>query len=179
MAFLKFLHILWDKTKPTFVLSDNKLVTGFFQAKAIPPTLWNACDYVFQFNFKIAHFIGSVNAAADFLSRLESKVTEKILPKCGRMYKQHPSRWKHLPQMLQMKNSSSSRKQMVEMEPRNRSFLENSNISHKQQNWQQMRNHPQWSQVPTSSQRSTETLRRIPRVDSTQTQENEQSKKLI
>ena len=31
-----------------------------------------------QFNFKIAHITGSVNTAADFLSRLELKVTEKI-----------------------------------------------------------------------------------------------------
>ena len=31
-----------------------------------------------QFNFKIAHFAGSVNTAANFLSRLELNVTEKI-----------------------------------------------------------------------------------------------------
>ena len=31
-----------------------------------------------QFNFKIAHVAGSINTAADFLSRLEPKVTEKI-----------------------------------------------------------------------------------------------------
>ena len=31
-----------------------------------------------QFNFKIAHIAGSVNTAANFLSRLELKVTEKI-----------------------------------------------------------------------------------------------------
>ena len=49
-----------------------------FQTKAIPPSLWNACDYVLQFNFKIAHIAGSVNTAADFLSRLELRVTEKI-----------------------------------------------------------------------------------------------------
>ena len=78
MAFLEFAHILWEATKPTFVLTDNKSVTRFFQTKAIPPELWNACDYVLQFNFKIAHIAGSVNIAADFLSRLELKVTEKI-----------------------------------------------------------------------------------------------------
>ena len=31
-----------------------------------------------QCKFKIAHIVGSVNTAADFLSRLELKVTEKI-----------------------------------------------------------------------------------------------------
>ena len=78
MAFLEFAHILWEATKPTIVLTDNKSVTRFFQTKAIPPALWNACDYVLQFNFKIAHIAGSVNTAADFLSRHELKVTEKI-----------------------------------------------------------------------------------------------------
>ena len=78
MAFLEFAHILWETSKPTIVLMDNKSVTGFFQTKAIPPSLWNACDYVMQFNSKKAHIAGSDNTAADFLSRLELKVTEKI-----------------------------------------------------------------------------------------------------
>ena len=78
MAFLEFAHILWETSKLTIVLTDNKSVTRFFQTKAIPPSPWNACDYVLQFNFKIAHIAGSVNTAADFLSRLELKVTEKI-----------------------------------------------------------------------------------------------------
>ena len=78
MAFLKFAHVLWEATKPTIVLTDYKSVTRFFQTKAIPPALRNACDYVLQFNFNIAYIAGSVNTAADFLSRLELKVTEKI-----------------------------------------------------------------------------------------------------
>ena len=78
MAFLELAHILWEATKPINVLTDNKSVTRFFQTKAIPPSLWNACDYVLQFNFKIAHIAGSVNTATDFLSRLELKVTERI-----------------------------------------------------------------------------------------------------
>ena len=55
MAFLEFAHILWEATKPTIVLTDNKSVTNFFPTKAILPTLWNACDYVLHFNLKIAH----------------------------------------------------------------------------------------------------------------------------
>ena len=78
MAFPEFAHILWESTKPTFVLTDNKSVRRFFQTKAIPPSLWNACDYGLQFNFKKAHIAGSVNTAADFLSRLELKVMEGI-----------------------------------------------------------------------------------------------------
>ena len=37
-----------------------------------------ASDYVLQFDCKIAHSAGSVNTAADFVSRIEPKVTEKI-----------------------------------------------------------------------------------------------------
>ena len=77
LAFLEFAHILSEATKPTIVLTDNKSFTRFFQWKAILPALWNACDHVLQFNFKIAHIAGSVTPA-DFLSRLELKVTEKI-----------------------------------------------------------------------------------------------------
>ena len=78
MAFHGFAHILWEATKPTNVITDNKSVTRFFQTTAIPPALWNACDYVLQFNFKIAHIARSVNIAADNFSGLELKVTEKI-----------------------------------------------------------------------------------------------------
>ena len=78
MAFTEFAHILWEATKPTIVLTYNKSVTHFFQTKAIPPAIWNSCDNVLQFNSKLAHIIGSVNTAADFLSRPERKVREKI-----------------------------------------------------------------------------------------------------
>ena len=78
MALLEFAHFLWEASKPTIVLTDNKSVTRFFQAKEIPPSLWNASDYVLQFNFRMAHIAGSVNTAADFLSRLELKVMETV-----------------------------------------------------------------------------------------------------
>ena len=42
MAFHEFPHILWEATKQTIVLTDNKSVTRFFHTKAIPPALWNA-----------------------------------------------------------------------------------------------------------------------------------------
>ena len=77
-AFLEFAHILWETSKPTIVLTDNKSVTRFSQTKAIPPSLWNACDYVLQFNFRVAHIAGSVDAAADFSSRLKLRHTEGI-----------------------------------------------------------------------------------------------------
>ena len=77
-TFLQFAHLLWKATKPTIVLTDKKSVTRSFQTKAIPPALWNACDYALQFNLKIAHIADSVNTAADFLSRLELNFREKI-----------------------------------------------------------------------------------------------------
>ena len=66
MAFLEFAHILWEASKPTIVLTDNKSVTRFFQTKAIPPSLLNACDCVLQFNFKIAHIAGSAKQRLTF-----------------------------------------------------------------------------------------------------------------
>ena len=35
MAFLNFAHNLWEATKPTVVLTDNKSVTRLFQSKTI------------------------------------------------------------------------------------------------------------------------------------------------
>ena len=78
MAFLEFAHILWEATKSKSALRDNKSSTRFFQTRAIPLALWNACDDILLFYFNIAHIAGSVNTAADFLSRLELKVTENI-----------------------------------------------------------------------------------------------------
>ena len=53
-AFVEFGHLMWGSTFPVIVFTDNRSVTRFFQAKRIPPALWNACDYVLQYNFVIA-----------------------------------------------------------------------------------------------------------------------------
>ena len=80
-AFKKFGHIFWGAPKPVIILTDNKAVTRFFQTKIIPPALWNACDYVIQFNFVIAHIPGAQNTAADYLSRLEADPKDKLVMK--------------------------------------------------------------------------------------------------
>ena len=80
-AFKEFGHIFWGTPKPVIILTDNKSVTRFFQTKIIPPPLWNACDFVIQFNFIIAHIPGKNNTAADYLSRLEMEPTEKLVLK--------------------------------------------------------------------------------------------------
>ena len=80
-AFKQFGHIFWGATKPVIIVTDSKSVTRFFQTKMIPPPLRNACDFVLQFNFTIAHNPGKMNTAADFLSRLEMDPIEKIILK--------------------------------------------------------------------------------------------------
>ena len=77
-TFVEFGHLMWGSTFPVIVFTDNRSVTRFFQAKLIPPLLWNACDYVLQNSFVIAHVAGSMNTAADFLSRTEVNPIEKL-----------------------------------------------------------------------------------------------------
>ena len=40
--------------------------------------MWNACDFVLQFHFTIAHVPGKMNTAADFLSRLDLQPKDKV-----------------------------------------------------------------------------------------------------
>ena len=80
-AFKEFGHIFWGTPKPVIILTNNESVTRFFQTKIIPPPLWNACDFVIQFNFTIAHIPGKNNTAADYLSRMEMDPTEKLVLK--------------------------------------------------------------------------------------------------
>ena len=79
LAFKEFGLVFWGATKPMIIMTDSKSVSRFFQTKKIPPPLWNACDFVLQFNFTIAHIPGKMNTAADFLSRLEMDPNEKII----------------------------------------------------------------------------------------------------
>ena len=81
MASKEFGHLFWGATKPVIIMTDSKSVTRFFQTKMIPPPLWNACDFVLQFIFTIAHIPGKMKTAADFLSRLEMDPNENIIIK--------------------------------------------------------------------------------------------------
>ena len=78
MAYLELVHIPWETTEPTIVLTDNKSVTRFLLTKALPPALWNSCEYVLLFKIKIVHITGTVNTTVGFLSKFERKVTEKV-----------------------------------------------------------------------------------------------------
>ena len=77
-AFSEFIHLMWGSVFPVIVFTDNRSVTRFFQTKILPPPLWNACDYVLQYNFGIAHVAGAMNTAGDFLSRAEVNPTEEL-----------------------------------------------------------------------------------------------------
>ena len=76
--FFQFAHILWQTTRPAIVLPVFKTVSHFYRMIAIPTSLWNAYDYVLQFNFSLALLAGPINTATDFLSRLVFNVTQKI-----------------------------------------------------------------------------------------------------
>ena len=78
-AFKEFGHTFWGTPTAVIILTDKKSVTRFFQTKIIPPTLWNACDYVIQLNFTIAHIPGKNNTAADYLLRLGFCPKEKLI----------------------------------------------------------------------------------------------------
>ena len=121
MAFLEFAHYLWEATKPALVLTDNESATRLFQTTAFPAALCNPCDYVLQFNFKIAHVAGSVNARANFLSRFEFKVTEKILLKIREDIQTPPIdvTTSSLDRKSLMKNNFSSLKQTITTSQKN------------------------------------------------------------
>ena len=77
-AFVEFGHLMRGSTFPVILFTDIPSVTQFFQIKMISPALWNACDYVLQHNFVIAHVAGSMNTEADFLSKTQVDPTKKL-----------------------------------------------------------------------------------------------------
>ena len=78
-AFKDLGHIFWETPKPVIILTDNKSVTCFFQINIFPPTLWNACVDVIEFNFTFVHIPGKSKTAEDYLSRLEISPKEKLI----------------------------------------------------------------------------------------------------
>ena len=68
-----FSHFIWGCEKPVLVLTDNKSLTFFFETKEIHPSLWNFLDRVLAYNITLANVPGRPNAAADFLSGMETE----------------------------------------------------------------------------------------------------------
>ena len=56
-------------------------MTRLFQTKFVPSAPCNACDYVIQSNFVIAHIPGAQNTAAGYLSRMEADPKDKLVMK--------------------------------------------------------------------------------------------------
>ena len=73
-----FSHFIWGAGKPVFILTDNKSLTSFFQSKSLHPALWNFMDRVIAYNIVLAHIPGRANAAADFLSTMQTDPTHSL-----------------------------------------------------------------------------------------------------
>ena len=71
-----FSHLFWGSEKAVLILTDNKSLIRFFGAKTIRPSLWNYVDVVTAFIIVVTHIPGKANAAANFLSRLQSNPNE-------------------------------------------------------------------------------------------------------
>ena len=77
-AFENFANVVWGSTKPVLVLTDNRSLTRFFQAKTIPSSLWTCVDHVLNFSFVLGHIPGKANAAEDYLSRIHVQPHTKL-----------------------------------------------------------------------------------------------------
>ena len=126
-----------------------------------------------QFNFEIAHIAGSVNTAADFVSRLELKVTEKIHLKIQEDVQKTP---------IEVTTSSSDvadEEQFFFTQSDGRDETEEQVVHRKEQSQKKAAewviNQEPSSMIPSikNSQRSTETLCRIPSRESNQRHEYE------
>ena len=82
---LSIFLIILGTEKAVIVLTDDKSLTQFFQAKSIPPSLWNFLDRVLSYNLVIAHIPGRPNYAADFLSRSQTDPSQTMKLKFHRM----------------------------------------------------------------------------------------------
>ena len=80
-AFKEFGHIFWGAIKPVIIMNDRKSVARLSQTLRIPPSLWNASNFVLQFSFTNAHIPGEKKNSAEFLSRLEMNPNEKVILK--------------------------------------------------------------------------------------------------
>ena len=89
-AFDEYGHILCGAKKPKMVMTDNKALTRFFQAKHIPLPLWNFCDQTLPFNFILTHVPGVENPAADYLSRLDIRPEERVHLKLSILFHYNP-----------------------------------------------------------------------------------------
>ena len=77
-----FSDFIWGAEKPVIILTHNKILLKswlvFFQSKSLHPALWNFMGRVTAYNIVLAHIPGRANAAADFLSRMQTDPTQTL-----------------------------------------------------------------------------------------------------
>ena len=138
----------WEATKSTI---DKKNTYVFLTDEAIPPSMWNAFQYVPQFNFKKTCIAGSVNTAAGFLSGLELKVTYRIRLKNREDIQLTHLRWQRPPPMSLMKT-----KQFFLTQADNENETEDQTLARKEQSrktaaeWMENRSGEEPSSLRTS-----------------------------
>ena len=71
-----FSIFIWGAEKPVIILTDKSL--SFFQSKSLHPALWNLMDRVIAYNIVLAPIPGRANAAAGFLSRMQTDPTQSL-----------------------------------------------------------------------------------------------------
>ena len=173
IAFLEFAHILWEATKPTIVLTDNKSVTRFFQTKQSHQRSGMHVIMCCNITSKWHTLLGQSTLQLIFSSDLNLKSRRRYVSKSEKISKQHLSRWQHLPLTSLMKNNFYSHKKTTTMSQKNKPLNGKNNLDKMRSNGQWMKNHPSWKQVWKHSQGWTETLRRIPWTELKQMQEYE------
>ena len=134
MAFLEFADILWEATKPTIVLTDNKSVTIFSRQKPFHHLCGIHAIMCYNSTLKEHKLLDQSTQQLIFSPGWNWNSGRRSVSKSGRIYKQHPKRCQHLPQMLQMKSTSSSHKQMLKMRLKSKPFKGKSSLGKKQQN---------------------------------------------
>ena len=134
MPFFELANILWEAKKPAIVLTDDKSVTIFFQTKPFHHLCGMHANMCYNSTLKWHILLAQSTHQLIFSPDWNSKSRRRLISKFGRIYQERPLKSQHLPQMLQMQNYFSSRKQMVKIKPKNRSCNEKDNLGKKQQN---------------------------------------------
>ena len=73
-----FSDFVWGAEKPVIILTDNKILTSFFQSKSLHPALWNFMGRVTAYNIVLGHIPGRASAAAVFLSIMQTDPTQTL-----------------------------------------------------------------------------------------------------
>ena len=138
MAFFDF---LWETTKPTIDIIENKLAALPFKRKQFQRhsgTHVKMCCILI-----LKQHTAPCRSALQltFSPEWNSKLPEFSISKSGETYSQHTLRWQHFPWYSQTKNSSSSGKLTMKMRPNNKPLEGKNNLGQTQKIGYQIRKH--------------------------------------